>query len=180
MINSLKSTIMNIKLTSVFFFLVFYFQYSQAQTNLKIGHVNIQEIVQGHPAADSIKLILEVETKEMETLYNEMIIEHDAKLGVFEKEKLGYSQFVRNSKEKELMEMAQKIQAYNQTAQQQLQRRNMELVKPIYDQINSLIEQISKQNNFTYILEMSNGAIAFAAPTSENITPLIVEKLKNK
>jgi Skp family chaperone for outer membrane proteins len=56
----------------------------------------------------------------------------------------------------------------------------MELLKPIYDQINSMIELISKQNNFTYILEMSNGAIAYAAPGSENITSLVLEKLKRK
>ncbi len=171
---------MNFKQPIVFLFCAFAIQFSQAQSNLKIGHVNIQEIVQKHPSADSLRKVLDSETKEMENLYNEMIVEHDSKLGVFENEKAGYSEFVRNSKEKELIEMAQKIQEYNQTAQQQLQRRNMELLKPIYDQINTLIEQISKQNNFTYILEMSNGAIAYAASNSENITPLVLEKLKKK
>ena len=87
---------------------------------MKIGHVNIQELVQKHPAADSIKLILEKETKEMEDLYTEMIKEHEAKLALFKKEQAGYSDFVQKSKEEELIEMAQKIQLYNQNAQQQL------------------------------------------------------------
>lgn len=169
---------MKLKFTAVLF--CFIFQFSQAQTILKIGHVNIQEIVQKHPAADSLRKILETETKEMEDLYNQMITEHESKLGVFEKEKSGYSDFVRNSKEKELIEMAQKIQEYNQIAQQQLQRRNMELLKPVYDQINSLINDISVKNSFTYILEVGSGAVAFAAPNSENITPLVLEKLSEK
>ena len=171
---------MNFKLTAAFLIYAFSIQLLQAQSTLKIGHVNIQEIVQKHPSTDSIRKVLEVETKEMENLYNEMLTEHETKLGVFEKEKAGYSDFVRNSKEKELIGMAQKIQEYNQTAQQQLQRRNMELLKPVYDQINSLISDISVKNSFTYILDLGSGAVAYVAPTSENITPLVLEKLKSK
>lgn len=171
---------MNFKITLVFFICALSFQFSEAQSILKIGHVNIQEIAQKHPAADSIRKVLEAETKEMENLYNEMLVEHDNKLGVFEKEKAGYSEFVRNSKEKELIEMVQKIQDYNQTAQQQLQRRNMELLKPVYDQINLLISDISVKNSFTYILDVGSGAVAYVAPGSENITPLVLEKLKGK
>ena len=76
--------------------------------------------------------------------------------------------------------MAQKIQEYNQTAQQQLQKRNMELLKPVYDQINSLISDISLKSSFTYILDLGSGAVAYVAPTSENITPIVLEKLKGK
>ena len=171
---------MKLKYPIAILFCALAIQFSKAQSSLKIGHVNIQEIVQKHPSADSLRKVLDSETKEMENLYNEMITEHDSKLGVFEKEKSGYSEFVRNSKEKELIEMAQKIQEYNQTAQQQLQRRNMELLKPVYDQINSLIKDISVQNNFTYILDIGSGAVAFVSPTSENISPLVLEKLKRK
>ena len=116
----------------------------------------------------------------MEDLYNEMLVEHDNKLGVFEKEKAGYSDFVRNSKEKELIWMAQKIQEYNQTAHQQLQHRNMELIKPVYAQINSLINDISVKSSFTYILDLGSGTVAYVATTRENITPLVLEKLKSK
>jgi outer membrane protein len=171
---------MNLKQITVFLFCTLIFQVSQAQSNLKIGHVNFQEIVQEHPSADSIRNVLETEAQEMENLYNEMIIEHESKLGVFEKEKSGYSDFVKSSKEKELILMTQKIQLYNQTAEQQLQKRNMELTKPIYDQINTLIKEISDQYKFSYILEVGSGAVAYVSPDSQNITPLVIEKLTPK
>jgi len=91
---------MNFILATAFLISAFSIQLLQAQSTLKIGHVNIQEIVQKHPSTDSIRKVLEAETKEMENLYNEMLTEHENKLGVFEKEKAGYSDFVRNSKEK--------------------------------------------------------------------------------
>ena len=169
---------MKTKLTVILFCL--FVQFSSAQNAIKIGHVNIQEIVQNHPLADSLRKVLEAETKDMEDLYNEMLREHDSKLQVYEKEKAGYSEFVRNSKEKELGEMAQKIQNYNQSAQQQLQLRNMELLQPVYDQINTVIAEIAANSSFSYILDIGSGAVAYVAPTSENITPQVLNRLKKK
>jgi len=78
---------MNFKLTAAFLISAFSIQFVQAQSTLKIGHVNIQEIVQKHPSTDSIRKVLETETKEMENLYNEMLTEHENKLGVLRKKK---------------------------------------------------------------------------------------------
>ena len=107
-----------------------------AQENLKIGHVNIQEIVQQLPVTDSIQSILKKEADDMEKMFNEMLQEHEANVKKFDVEKNTYSEFVRNSKENDLMEMATKIQNYQQTANQQLQRRNMELIQPVCDALN--------------------------------------------
>lgn len=171
---------MRIKQYAILLLILFCSQFLYAQTTLKIGHVNIQELVQKHPAADSIRAVLENETKDMEKMYGEMIAEHDKKLGLFEKEKVGYSDFVRQTKEKELIEMAQKIQEYNQNAQQQLQKRNMELLQPLYQQINSTIKEIADSNLLTYVLDISNGAVAYVAPNSQDLNPAIMEKLRFK
>lgn len=149
----------------------------KAQANLKIGHVNIQELVQKHPAADSISKVLETETKEMESLYNEMIVEHESKRILFEKEKSGYSEFVYNSKENELIEMAQKIQEFSKNAQMQLQNRNMELLQPIYQQINTAIKRIADKELFTYVLDLSNGAVAYVSTDSQDLNPSVMERL---
>ena len=171
---------MKIKQLAILLLFLVIGQFVNAQSGLKIGHVNIQELVQKHPASDSIKIILENETKEMEKLYSEMIEEHDVKLGLFEKEKSGYSDFVRSSKEKELIDLAQKIQEYNQDAQQQLQRRNMELLQPLYVQINSTKKEMSDREEFTYVLDISNGSVAYVSPNSHDLNPAIIKKLKNK
>jgi len=150
----------------------------QAQNILKIGHVNVQELAQKHPDMDSIRAIVEQETKDMEEIYGEMMAEHEAKLKAFQKESAGYSDFMKTNKENELMELAQKIQAYSQNAQQQLQQRNRELIRPVYEKINQEIANVAGYNKFTYILDVSNGAIAYLSPESEDITPLVLEKLQ--
>lgn len=152
----------------------------QAQNPLKIGHVNIQELVQRHPAMDSIQAILEKETSDMEDIYGEMLSEHEAKLKAFEAESSTYSEIKKEAKQTEIMELAQKIQSYNQTAQQRLQQRNMELIQPVYREINQEITNVAGHANFSYVLDISNGSVAYVSPESENITPQVLEKIGAK
>ena len=148
-----------------------------SQENLKIGHVNIPELVQQLPETDSIQQVLKKESDDMEKMFNEMLEEHDSNVRKFESEKNSYSEFVRNSKEQDLMEMAGKIQQYQQNANQQLQRRNMELLQPLYDKINNAIEKVSQKNNFTYVLDIGNGSVAYHSPSSKNLNPMVLMEL---
>ena len=65
-----------------------------------------------------------------EIVYFQLITEHEKNVEKFEAEKDNYSGFVRKTKEAELIESAQKIQSFQQTAGQQLQKRNLELNQP--------------------------------------------------
>lgn len=153
---------------------------AMAQNAVKIGHVNVQELVQKHPSMDSIKTILENESKDMEEIYTEMLGEHETKLKTFEAESSGYSDFVKQAKQTELIELAQKIQNYNQTAQQHMQKRNTELVQPVYQNINQEISNVAGYGKFSYILDISAGGVAYIAPDSEDITPKVLERLAAK
>ncbi len=152
----------------------------KAQSTLKIGHVNVQELAQKHPDMDSIKAVLEKEQADMQTIYDEMLTEHEKKMKEFEEESAGYSDFVKQTKQNELMELVQKIQNYNQSAQQQIQKRNMELIQPVYQDINQEITNVAGAGNFSYILDVSTGSVAYISPESEDITPLVLEKIQKK
>ncbi len=165
-----------------FFILVFLgFTYNvTAQNPLKIGHVNVQELVQKHPEMDSVRAVLEQEQTDMQQIYDEMMAEHEKKLKIFEAESASYSAFVKETKQAEIIELAQKVQNYNQRAQQQMQQRNMELIQPIYKDINQEISNVAGYDNFTYILDVSNGSVAYISPESEDITALVLEKVQKK
>ncbi len=148
-----------------------------AQENLKIGHVNIPEIVQKLPESDSIQSVLKKEADDMEKMFQEMLNEHEKSLSKYETEKATYSEFVRNSKEKELMEMSGKIQQFQQTANQQLQKRNIELFQPLYTKINDAISKVAMKENYTYILDLSNGTVAYHSPFSNDLNSTVLKEL---
>lgn len=151
-----------------------------AQTTLKIGHVNVQELVQKHPATDSIQAVIEQEAKDMEEVFAEMLEEQETKLNQFEAENEGYSDFVRKTKQDELLELSQKIETFNQTAQQQLRQRNINLLQPVYDEVNEAIKSISSENNFTYVLDISSGVVAYLSPDSQDITARVLELIQHQ
>jgi outer membrane protein len=148
-----------------------------SQENLKIGHVNIPEIIQKLPETDSVQALLKKETDELEKMYNEMVSEHDANVKKYEKEKAGYSEFIRQTKESELMDSADKIQQFQQNATQKVQKRNTDLLQPIYDKVNKAIKKVAANEGFTYILDVSNGTVVYQSPGSLNINPLVLKEL---
>lgn len=148
-----------------------------AQKTLKIGHVNTAELIFKMPENDSIQAILDKEAKEMENMYAELISEHEKNVEKFEAEKDSYSDFLRRTKESELVESVQKIQNFQQTAGQQLQKRNLELNQPVYQKLNNAISKVATRNNFTYILDLSNGAVVFHSANSQNVNNLVLAEL---
>lgn len=166
------------RITSTFVFaILFCITAIHGQENLKIGHVNIQEILKQLPQTYSIRIVMEQEASEMEELYQEMIVEQEENLKKYEDGKETYSEFIRTSKEKDLMEMSSKIQQFQQNANQQLQKRNMELIQPLYTKINEAISSISLKNSFTYVLDLSSGAVSFHSPTSQNLNSIVLQEL---
>ena len=167
------------KQKSILFIVAFFLSLwsGNAQDALKIGHVNIPELIQKMPEADSIQTVLNKEADGMEKMYSELIGEHQKNLQKYEDEMNTYSDFVKKTKESELMEAAGKIQKFNQEANQQLQKRNMELMQPLYTKLNDAIAKVATRNNFTYILDLSDGSVVFHSTNSLNINPLVLAEL---
>lgn len=169
---------MKIRILPVFFIALLCASFSvKAQSTLKIGHVNIQELVQKHPDTDSIHAVVEREAKDMEEVYSDMLADQQKKMDAFEAESEGYSDFMRKTKQQELLALSQKIETFNQTANQQIRKRNIELLQPIYNEVNEAIKAIASENKFTYILDVSAGNIAYISPDSQDITARVLERL---
>ena len=85
---------------------------------------------------------------------------------------------MKKTKQEELLALAQKIQNYNQTAQQTLRQRNMELIQPVYQNVSAAISDVAKENKITYVLDVSTGAVAYMAPDAQDITELVRQKFQ--
>jgi len=148
-----------------------------AQDQLKIGHVDVVEIITAMPESDSAQILLENDTRELETMMESMQVEYNNMLDKYQQNLDSYSQMIRQTKEGELLEMQNKIQAFQQTASQQLQQRNYELMQPIYIKVQEAIDKIATQEGFTYILDLSKGSVVFSAKNSRNINLLVLNEL---
>jgi Skp family chaperone for outer membrane proteins len=58
-----------------------------------------------------------------------------------------------------------------------LQKRNLALNQPVYQKLNNAISKVAARDNFTYILDLSNGAVAFHSANSQNLNSLVLAEL---
>lgn len=148
-----------------------------AQANLKIGHINSQELLMAIPENDSAKVKLEKAAMLLQKDFQTMQTEYAEKQKDFEKKQGTYSELMKQTKTAELQAAQQSLQKFQQSAEQSLQTQRVELYKPILDKVNKAIADVSKENGFTYIIDLAQGGIIYHAESSIDILPKVKQKL---
>jgi outer membrane protein len=149
-----------------------------SQNVLKIGHVDIAQILAVLPQRDSAASVLAKETKELQSTYDEMTVVYNKMLDDYEKGQATFSEIVKKNKESELLDKEKRLQEFEQNVTTTLQKRNSELIQPILDKILKAIDQVASDNGFTYILDVSKGSVVYSSKDSQNINPLVLKILK--
>jgi len=148
----------------------------QAQTTAKIGHIDFAQIVSVMPGQDSINKKLQVHVASLESQMKAMQNEYEAKVNDYQATQATMSQIIKQTKEKEILDLQQRIEAFNQQAQYEIQNKQMELTQPLIDRIQAAIKAVGKENGFTYILN-GNEQIILYSEGGINVLPLVKKKL---
>ncbi len=146
----------------------------------KIGHIDTQAVLQLMPERDSAAKIYEKFDAEIKKNYESMDVVYRNLLETYTKQKDSLSSFIRSAKEAELVDMQGKIQNFATVAQQELDKKQTELMTPIVAKLKNAIKAVAESNKFTYILDSQGQAgIVIYIPEDEslNILPLVKAKL---
>jgi len=149
-----------------------------AQTTLKLGHVDINQILSSLPQRDSAVAIMEKETKDVQRAFEEMTAEYNRLFDAYEKAAPTLTDVVRKAKETDLLDKQKRLEEFQQNATAKLDQKNAELVKPILDKILKAVDKVAVENGFTYILDVSKGSVVYTSKDSQNINPLVLKILK--
>ncbi len=146
----------------------------QAQSQGKYGHVNSGEILQAMPGVDSLQIKLKAFTTELEELYQGMVEEFQAKKDKFDREAGTMSSSVRQIREKELVDLQSRIQEFQSGVQTDIEEKQYELAKPFQDKIQEAINQVAKENGFSYIFDTQ---VLLFYDNGVDVTPMVKAKL---
>jgi outer membrane protein len=148
-----------------------------AQTNLKIGHIDTQVLLPLMPDFDSAQLKMEKYQTELKNQADAMQVEFNQKYQDYINKKDTYTQLLRQNKETELQQMNERIQQFNQSANDDLQKQRAEVLNPVLDKAKKAIADVAKENGFTYILDLGAGSVVYHSDNSIDILPLVKTKL---
>lgn len=140
----------------------------------KYGHVNTQEIFNAMPGADSIPIKLKAFETELTDIYTGMVSEFQSKKDKFDQEAGTMSTTVRQYREKELLDLQQRIMEFQEGVQSDMQERQLQLMQPFQDKILKAIEEVAKENGFAYIFDTQ---VLLYSEGGDDVSALVKKKL---
>lgn len=148
---------------------------THAQT-LKFGHIDSGGLIQLMPATKQADSTLRKYGESLDIQLRAMTAEYQTKLQHYQTKADSLPDAIRATKEKELTDLGQRIQDFQQTAQESIQKKKEELYSPILKRAEDAIKQIAKEKGYSYIFDTSLGSIIYAQE-SDDIMALVKVKL---
>ncbi|MDA8592081.1 OmpH family outer membrane protein [Flavobacteriaceae bacterium] len=128
-----------------------------AQAQSKVAHINTQELVESMPEMKSAKSELEKLAKTYETDIQAMATELQNKIKQYDAESSTKTDEENGKRLQEVQSMEQSIRQYQAQAQQDLQKKELDLLKPITEKAKNAILKVGNTQGFDYILDSSQG-----------------------
>ena len=149
---------------------------AMAQKNIKLGHINSNELMQIMPGRDSAQAALQKEVEALQAELETMNKEFETKYNDYVAKRDQLSELIRKTKESDLQSMRARIEESQANAQKLLEERQEALLKPIVDRAKKAIEEVGKENGYTYIFDSGIGTVLYSQD-SDDIMPLVKKKL---
>lgn len=165
-----------IKSLVVLFVLLIGFNVSNAQTKLKLGHVDSNELLKLMPGRDSALNQITAYAKMLENQLKGMQNELQTKYDEYMTMEKNLTELIKQTKQKEIQDIQLRIETFQQSAEEDLDKKQNELLKPIIDKAKAAIEKVAKENQFTYIFDAGVGMLLYSDPTLD-ILPLVKKEL---
>ena len=136
-----------------------------AMAQPKFAHVNFSELVQLMPEADQARATIQASSQEA------MGEEFNSKYQAYQQKVSTWTPAIRETKEKELTEIQQRIQSFEQTVQQELAQQQQSLMAPIQKKAMDTVEELAKKEGFVYVFDLSQ-VLYIDEKQSVDLTPL--------
>lgn len=144
---------------------------TQSFAQVKLAHINMQELVALMPERDSAVMKLENYAKDLEETMQGMQQEFNTKLQTYQQKNATWTAAILEAKTKELEEMQQRLQMFNQNAQQEMAQLQQSLFAPVYEKASKAVEKLGTDGGYTYIFDLSAGGIIFKGASSADLLP---------
>jgi outer membrane protein len=144
---------------------------------VKLGHINSQEILSLMPERAEIEKTLNDLQTQWENELVKMREEYYAKIKEFQDKQATMPESIKQARQSEIVEIEQRINTFNQTASSDLQKKQQELFTPVIDKVKKAINEVGSENNYTYIFDLSTQSIVYQSPKSNDVTALVKKKL---
>ena len=147
-----------------------------AQT-AKFGIVDAESIIVAMPEYTQANNQLQEASAKYESEYKTLQVEMNKKMAEFQQlsQDPNTPQSIKDRRVQEIQEMEERAQQFRNTATQDLQRQNAQLLQPIQEKLTNAVKQVGAENGFTMIFPI--GVSIYESTDVVDVTPMVKTKL---
>ena len=123
---------------------------------LKWAYVDFNEIVMLMPEMDEARATMEENQKTNEEILVAMYEEYQTKMQQYQQKAETWTPAIRESKEKEIMEIQARFEQTQQSLQQEIQQLQQSLQAPIYEKAQNTVNDLAKAKGVAFVFEKSS------------------------
>ncbi|MBR5211925.1 MAG: OmpH family outer membrane protein [Bacteroidales bacterium] len=123
---------------------------------LKWAYVDFNEIVMLMPEMDEARATMEENQKTNEEILVAMYDEYQTKMQQYQQKAETWTPAIRESKEKEIMEIQARFEQTQQSLQQEIQQLQQSLQAPIYEKAQNTVNDLAKAKGVAFVFEKSS------------------------
>ena len=141
----------------------------------KFGHINTQELFSQMPEVNQVKLKMDTVQSQYENQLASMNEEFQKKVQDYQSQEATMADAIKQIRQQELQEMQQRIQLFYQTAEQDIQKKQQELLAPVHEKMTKAIKAVGERENYTYIFD--SAAMVHIGADAVDATPAVKKEL---
>ena len=143
----------------------------------KVAIVNSQEMITSMPEFKSMQT-------ELEQMNNQFVEEMKTMEGEFQKKYSTYiaqqdslTENIKLKRMQELEDLRTRVENFSQIAQQDMQKKQQELIAPIQDKVRIAIKAVGDEKGYAYIFDNNPGIVLYIGNAAIDATPDVKAKL---
>ncbi len=144
----------------------------------KFGHIDLQQLILVMPERKAALEELEKITAELEEMLGNLQTELQTMFQQYSEKRATMSDLVRQAKEEEINAKQQRIETFRGQADQQLQQKQQELMKPIFTKADSAIAVVAKEQGLIYVFDVGTRVVLYKSNQSVDVFPQVKKVLK--
>ncbi len=148
-----------------------------ASAQSKIGYISTDELIGVMPEALKADSDLKEYQASLQQQGEDMAKELDQKVTDFNKDSAKFTPSMKDIKRSELTTLYQRLQGWNEQAQQMYQAEASKKFDPVRKKALEAIQNVAKDNGYAYVFEINT---LLVYPPSDNLLDLVKKKLNIK
>jgi outer membrane protein len=150
-----------------------------AQSPARVGYADADYIFEQMPDSKQIESSLKATSDQLNTLITAKDEEWRKKFGEYAANQGTMLEAVRDNTLNEIEQLQNNVKKLKEDAQQELQRKQQQLLIPVYQKIKKATAEVAKENGYTLIMSprVGGSSLLVYADESNDVSDLVLKKL---